>query len=104
MTKRAPWATSTRNKRLPNNWPQLRQQVAQRAGGKCQATHHHPQCNRIGTECDHITPGDNHHPDNLQWLNHYCHKQKTQQENKTRQQNRAQLKQRPQEKHPAEIN
>lgn len=33
-------------------------------------------CNGIGTDCDHIKPGDDNSLDNLQWLSNACHKAK----------------------------
>lgn len=68
----------------------------------CQAKVHEPQCNGIGNECDHITPGDNHTLTNLQWLSAACHKAKTTQE---AQQSRGHgtARQRPPENHPGTI-
>ena len=71
------WAGSTRSARLPRNWPQLRRAVKKRAGGLCEAHPHHPDCNGVGTECDHIHPGDDHRLANLQWLSPPCHRAKT---------------------------
>jgi 5-methylcytosine-specific restriction enzyme A len=72
------WTNSTRRHRLPPNWPQLRQATATRAGGQCQATTETGQrCPHPGTDCDHIQHGDNHHPDNLQWLCTTHHRAKT---------------------------
>ena len=71
------WAGSTRSARLPTNWPQLRRAVKKRAGGLCEASTHHPDCNSVGTECDHIHPGDDHRLANLAWLSSPCHRAKT---------------------------
>lgn len=101
-TKRMSWTSSDRRKRLPNNWPQLVTQTRQRANGKCQALKHHPRCDGNGTECDHITPSDNHNMSNLQWLNTWCHQQKTQQEARTNNQRRATMRKRPTEPHPGQ--
>ena len=43
----------------------------------CEAEHHVPACDGIGTQCDHIQAGDNHQLDNLQWLSTPCHLAKT---------------------------
>ena len=92
------WSTSTRRHRLPTNWPTLRTQARDRAGDQCQATTHHPHCNGIGTDADHITPGDNHTLDNLAWLSTECHKAKTAAETAAR--NKARSRKRPEEQHP----
>ena len=92
------WSTSTRRHRLPPNWATLRAQVQARAGNQCQATTHHPHCDGIGTDADHITPGDNHSLDNLAWLSTACHKQKTARETAAR--NRGRSKRRTEEPHP----
>lgn len=96
------WTTSDRRKRLPNNWPHLITQTRNRAKGQCQATRHHPKCDGQGSECDHITPGDNHTLSNLQWLNHHCHKMKTQAEVAANNTRRATMRKRPEEKHPGQ--
>lgn len=38
---------------------------------------HEPECDGIGTECDHIERGDDHRLSNLQWLSGPCHHAKT---------------------------
>jgi 5-methylcytosine-specific restriction protein A len=70
------WNTN-RAARLPGNWKTLRQQVKHRAGGQCQWVTSWLQCTRPGTECDHITPGDDHRLSNLQWLCTEHHQEKT---------------------------
>lgn len=99
MTDR-PWAASDRRQRLPANWEDIRAQVKRRANGLCEYTNHHPKCTGIGTDADHITPGDNHHPDNLQWLSYPCHKRKTATETANRNRARAAARTRPTEPHP----
>lgn len=75
------WATSNRTQRLPKNWQHLRQQTASQAKGQCQARlTNGTRCPNQGTQCDHIQPGDNHTPDNLQWLCAWHHTQKTSRE------------------------
>lgn len=78
---------SGRRQRLPADWDERRDAVRVRAHGRCQALTHQPECSGLGTECDHITPGDNHALTNLQWLSTPCHKKKTADE--TRARNRA---------------
>ena len=95
------WSTSTRRHRLPPNWPTLRTQAQARAGDQCQATTHHPHCNGVGTDADHITPGDNHTLDNLAWLSTECHKAKTAAETAAR--NQARSRKRHEEQHPGLI-
>lgn len=63
------WAGSDRVYRLPPNWKNLVVEVRRRAGGKCQAREWDGSpCQSLGTDCDHITAGDDHSLDNLQWL------------------------------------
>lgn len=68
--ERPAWAGSTRRTRLPADWPQRRADAARR----------NPQrichwCGRPGgTELDHIVPGDDHSPTNLDWIHaRPCH-------------------------------
>lgn len=69
-----PWQGSTRRARLPRNWNRVRATIL----------HRDPTCQACGTapstEVDHIQPGDNHHPSNLQGLCTNCHRAKTQAE------------------------
>ncbi len=95
-----PWRTSTRAKRLPANWGDLKRQVKARANGRCEAEAHDPRCDGRGAECDHITQGDNHALSNLQWLSTPCHDAKTRAENAARNRATAALKRRPTEPHP----
>lgn len=75
---------SGRRGRLPSNWASLRAQVRKRADGKCEAASHHPSCDGVGSECDHIRPGDDHSLSNLQWLSRPCHQAKSNRENRER--------------------
>ena len=95
-----PWSTSDRRSRLPANWPQLCRQVKTRANGRCQAEKHDPRCDGIGTDNDHIIPGDDHRIENMQWLSGPCHRAKTAHESAARNQHTAALKRRPSEPHP----
>lgn len=83
------WKGTTRRSRLPSDWPTRREAARQRAGDRCEAstrlgTTHHPECTGLGAECDHITPGDDHSPENLCWLSTPCHKVKTARESRDR--------------------
>jgi 5-methylcytosine-specific restriction enzyme A len=89
------WQGSTRRKRLPSNWTELRKQVRERANGICQWS----GCYSKGTECDHIVPGDDHSPENLQWLCWYHHRVKTGQETGARNMAKPRIR-RTEEKHP----
>ena len=97
------WKTSTRSKRLPHDWPTRRRRVQARAHDRCQARTHAPGCDGRGSECDHIIPGDDHDLANLQWLNHFCHKAKTERENAEANRQAARLRRRPAETHPGMI-
>ncbi|MFD5599192.1 HNH endonuclease [Leucobacter sp. NPDC058333] len=66
-----PWETSNRRDRLPKDWPQIRAAILERDGHRCQ------QCGRHGTHVDHIDPGDDHRPSNLQTLCAPCHWRKS---------------------------
>ena len=81
--QRTNWNSSNRGSRLPDDWPERRAKVRGRAHGLCQAKQHVPECDGIGTDCDHIIAGDDHSLDNLQWLSHPCHKAKTERERGT---------------------
>jgi len=88
------WANSTRAARLPRNWRQLRTRILQR-DPTCRICH-----TNTAVEVDHIKPGDNHNPDNLQGLCVPCHQAKTTSERDAAQPRRA----RPPEPHPGTIN
>lgn len=101
--RRTRWNTSDRSARLPSDWPAIRAKVRTRAHGRCQAKHHAPDCDGIGTDCDHIIAGDDHSLDNLQWLSHACHKLKTERENAQRNTLRTAMRRHPRERHPGTI-
>lgn len=61
---RPAWRNSDRRARLPANWPQLREQAAQRNPRRV--------CHWCGlpggSELDHKTAGDDHRLENLDWI------------------------------------
>jgi len=98
--QRTNWNSSNRGSRLPDDWPERRAKVRGRAHGLCQAKQHVPECDGIGTDCDHIIAGDDHSLDNLQWLSHPCHKAKTERENAERNAKRKRMRKHPEERFP----
>ena len=97
------WSTSNRRERLPDNWPAIRRAVKSRAKGRCEATTHAKGCGGWGTDADHITPGDDHTLDNLQWLSGACHRAKTAAETTARNHARTEARTRPTEQHPGRM-
>lgn len=102
-SKRSRWNTSHRHDRLPQDWQRIRAEVKARANGKCQAKQHAKGCNGIGTDCDHIIPGDDNSLDNLQWLSNACHKAKTARETVARNSWYRKTRLHPVEKNPGSI-
>lgn len=94
------WYTSDRRTRLPEEWARVRAMVRDRAHNHCQAEIHSVLCNGIGTDCDHIVPGDDNRLENLQWLNTHCHRMKTAKETAERNRRRKQQRKHPKEKNP----
>lgn len=95
------WHTSDRRTRLPSNWPQLRRDTERRAGGRCEwVLPDGTRCTTRGTDCDHIIPGDDHSPANLQWLCGPHHQVKTAQDNRDALALRQALRPRPTDTHP----
>ena len=70
---------SPRAARLPSNWQRLRTDVLRRDGYRCQALDAlgWDLCDAPATHVDHVVPGDNHDPDNLQSMCAPCHHRKT---------------------------
>lgn len=97
------WDTSDRKDRLPPDWPDIRRAVKARARGRCQANPHDPKCPGWGSDADHITPGDDHSMDNLQWLSGACHWAKTNRETAARNRARKAAKLKPTEQHPGRL-
>lgn len=92
------WETSDRESRLPPDWWRLRGHVKKRAGSQCEWEENGIRCPLLGNQCDHIIPGDNHDPSNLQWLCEGHHKIKTQKESAAA---RWRVREkRPEERHP----
>ena len=97
------WDTSDRRHRLPPNWAATVRRIKQRDHGLCQAVAHHPACNGIGTEVDHIVAGDNHDDSNLQLLSRECHAEKTIRDNRDLRARRTAERCAPREPHPGTI-
>lgn len=97
------WSTSDRKERLPADWNRIRAAVKTRAKGRCQAQPHATGCGGWGRDADHITPGDDHNLDNLQWLSGPCHRAKTNRETANRNRDRKTARIRPHEPHPGRL-
>ena len=95
------WESSDRRARLPAAWPALVARTRELAGGLCEARTHADGCSGLGSECDHITPGDDHRQANLQWLSTPCHTAKTTREAAQARARTAELRQLPREAHPS---
>lgn len=69
------WEGSDRRARLPRNWATLRRSVMQRAGWQCEwmRADTGQRCPEVASDCDHVIPGDDHSPSNLQALCGYHH-------------------------------
>jgi 5-methylcytosine-specific restriction protein A len=74
------WRSSDRGSRLPADWDKRVARTKRRARGRCEADEHVPECDGIGSQCDHHVPGDDHSLGNLRWLSGPCHTAKTQRE------------------------
>lgn len=69
------WEGSDRAQRLPKDWPRIRRRILIRDRRTCQING--PGCLGRATEVDHIDPGDNHDPANLQAVCTTCHAHKS---------------------------
>ncbi|MFF9088637.1 HNH endonuclease [Streptomyces sp. NPDC014991] len=62
------WAGSTRRHELPDDWPERRAYVLARDEYRCRWHEDSTVCGRAATDVDHIRPGNDHRPENLQAL------------------------------------
>jgi len=68
------WADSNRRAELPTDWPQRREAVKARAGGRCEVTMRNgTRCRDKGTECHHLGDKTDHSLPMLQWICHWHH-------------------------------
>jgi len=78
----------------------LRQQVKERAGGRCEKRlPSGKRCPRVGVECDHIIRGNDHRLRNLRWLCVPHHRAKSAREGQEAQRPKGE-RNRPTERHP----
>ena len=73
------WKGSTRRRRLPKNWPNLRRATFERDGHQCteRLELDGSRCPAPAEHCDHVIPGDDHRLENLTSLCAYHHGQKS---------------------------
>ena len=69
------WQGSTRRRRLPDDWPEIRARILDRDRHRCRLRYH--GCTRHATEVDHIIRGDDHRDTNLQAACTWCHRIKS---------------------------
>lgn len=62
------WAGSTRRDELPADWPAIRDAVLERDHHRCRWFEGGRYCARWANQVDHIRPGSDHSPTNLQAL------------------------------------
>lgn len=74
------WSSSTRARRLPNDWKRRRLAVLERDGWRCTRLVDGKRCTARATEVDHVHRGDDHRLENLAALCTDCHRVKTQAE------------------------
>lgn len=96
------WADSTRRTELPDNWyTELRPFVLHRDEYRCRWREGRTVCGHHANQVDHIVPGNDHRPENLQALCQHHHGVKSSREgNAARWRERAK---RPPERHPGLI-
>lgn len=102
------WDSSDRRQRLPDNWGALVRAVKHRAKAtsklgieQCQARlPSGRRCPRVGTDVDHIVPGDDHNLKNLRLLCTTHHERKTVKEAAEGRASFRRSKYRPSEEHP----
>lgn len=73
------WDQSNRRSRLPKDWSRRRRSILVRDQYQCQIINPDTNgiCGEAATEVDHIVPGDNHEPTNLQAICHWHHARKS---------------------------
>ena len=74
------WETSDRRSRLPSDWPKIRLRILRRDSYRCQIREGGGQgapCLAPANEVDHVIPGDDHSPKNLQAACRSCHARKS---------------------------
>jgi 5-methylcytosine-specific restriction protein A len=106
-----PWDSSDRRSRLPDNWGELKRIVKARAKrtsklGIEQCEWRLPsrkRCPRLGTDVDHITPGDDHSLTNLRLLCPTHHGKKSSREGLEARNAWKRSKYRPREEHPGTL-
>ena len=105
------WDSSDRRQRLPDNWPSLVSATRKRARatsklGIDQCQKRLPsgaRCPRVGTDVDHIRPGDAHSLGNLRLLCGHHHDQKSSDEGRAGRAALRKSKYRPSEDHPGTV-
>lgn len=97
------WKNSRRRMTLPPNWAAIRTRVLQRDGHQCTWTEHGERCTEPATDVDHITPGQNHTPQNLRSLCGPHHRSKSSGEGGRASAKKRAKRQRPPEQHPGTI-
>lgn len=74
----SPWSTSTRRSQLPPNWAAIRRIILTRDSHRCQARDSTGAlCGEAANQVDHIIPGNDHKPTNLQSLCRWHHARKS---------------------------
>nr|WP_030286713.1 HNH endonuclease signature motif containing protein [Streptomyces catenulae] len=73
------WSDSNRRSRLPADWAVRRLSVLKRDGFQCAAVLRDTgaRCTAPATDVDHVVPGDDHDPANLQSLCRWHHARKS---------------------------
>lgn len=105
------WDTSDRRSRLPENWPALVRAAKKRAKAtsklgieQCEARlPSGRRCPRVGSDVDHIIPGDDHRLRNLRLLCGTHHDRKSSREGREARERIKQSRFRPSEDHPGTI-
>jgi 5-methylcytosine-specific restriction enzyme A len=75
------WANSDRRQRLPDNWPSIVRRIKRRDGNQCrEIMPNGVRCPEVGTDVDHVIPGDDHRDSNLRLLCEWHHQRKSSRE------------------------